>query len=66
MSGKCSVYGEGRVVYRVLVVKSEGKRPLGRPRCRWIIILRWIFSKRDVRVWTELSWFRIEKCSGHL
>jgi hypothetical protein len=27
--------GEGRGVYRVLVRKSEGNRPLGRPRCRW-------------------------------
>jgi hypothetical protein len=27
--------GEGRVVYRVLVGKPEGKRPLGRPRRRW-------------------------------
>jgi len=27
--------GEGRGVYRVLVGKPEGKRPLGRPRCRW-------------------------------
>ena len=27
--------GEGRGVHRVLVVKSEGKRPLGRPRRRW-------------------------------
>jgi hypothetical protein len=27
-------WGEGRGVYRVLVVKSEGKRPLGRPRRR--------------------------------
>ena len=27
--------GEERGVYRVLVEKSEGKRPLGRPRCRW-------------------------------
>jgi hypothetical protein len=26
---------EGRGVYKVLVGKSEGKRPLGRPRCRW-------------------------------
>ena len=29
----CTV--EGRVVHRVLVGKPEGKRPLGRPRCRW-------------------------------
>jgi len=27
--------GEGRGVYRVLVGKHEGKRPLGRPRSRW-------------------------------
>ena len=27
--------GEGRGVYRVLVGKPEGRRPLGRPRHRW-------------------------------
>jgi hypothetical protein len=27
--------GDGRGVYRVLVGKPEGKRPLGRSRCRW-------------------------------
>ena len=27
--------GEGRSVHRVLVGKPEGKRPMGRPRCRW-------------------------------
>jgi hypothetical protein len=27
--------GEGRGVYRVLMGKPEGKRPLGRPRRRW-------------------------------
>ena len=27
--------GELRRVYRVLVMKPEGKRPLGRPRCIW-------------------------------
>jgi len=27
--------GEGRGVYRVLVGKPEGKRPMGRPRHRW-------------------------------
>jgi len=27
--------GQGRGVYRVLMGKPEGKRPLGRPRCRW-------------------------------
>jgi hypothetical protein len=27
--------GEGRGVYRVLVGKPEGRRPMGRPRHRW-------------------------------
>jgi transposase len=27
--------GEGRGVYRVLVGRPEGKRPVGRPRRRW-------------------------------
>jgi len=27
--------GEGRGLYRVLVGKLEGKKPLGRPRHRW-------------------------------
>jgi len=35
MGGACSAYGEGTVVYRVLVGKLEGKTPLGRPRRRW-------------------------------
>jgi len=28
--------GEERVVYRVLMGKPEGKKPLGRPRRRWV------------------------------
>jgi hypothetical protein len=27
--------GEMRTAYNILVGKPEGKRPLGRPRCRW-------------------------------
>jgi hypothetical protein len=33
-TGHVARMGEGRGVYRVLVVKPEGKRPLGRPRRR--------------------------------
>ena len=35
MGRACSAYGEERSVYRVLVGKPEGKRPLRRPRRRW-------------------------------
>jgi hypothetical protein len=40
MGGACRADGEERGVYRVLVEKSEGKRPLGRPRCRWEVNIR--------------------------
>jgi len=33
-AGHVARMGEGRAVYRVLVGKPEGKRPLGRPRYR--------------------------------
>jgi hypothetical protein len=35
MGGICSADEERRDVYRVLVAKPEGKRPLGRPKRRW-------------------------------
>jgi hypothetical protein len=34
-AGHVARMGEGRGVYRVLIGRPEGKRPLGRPRCRW-------------------------------
>jgi len=34
-AGHVARVGEGRGVYRVLVGKPEGRRPLGRPRRRW-------------------------------
>ena len=34
-AGRVALMGERRGVYRVLVRKPEGKRPLGRPRSSW-------------------------------
>jgi hypothetical protein len=31
----CGMHGRGEKVYKVLVGKREGKRPLGRPGRRW-------------------------------
>jgi hypothetical protein len=58
--------GEKRGIYSVLVGKPGEKRPLGRPRIRWGIILIWIFGEWDVGVWTGSSWFRIGTGGGHL
>jgi hypothetical protein len=35
MGGTCSTYGGEKRLYKVLVGKPEGKRPLERPRRRW-------------------------------
>ena len=39
-AGHVARMGEERGVYRVLVGKPEGKRPLGRPRRRWVDNIR--------------------------
>jgi hypothetical protein len=36
MGRACSTNGKKRNVYGILVGKPEGKRPLGRPRHRWV------------------------------
>jgi hypothetical protein len=41
--------GEDRNVYKVLIGKPEGKRPLGRPRSRW-----------DKNVFREIGWGSVE------
>jgi hypothetical protein len=48
--------GEGRNVYRVLMGKPEGKRPLGRPRRRWEDGI-----KMDIREigWGGVEWIRL-------
>jgi hypothetical protein len=39
-AGHVARMGEERGVYRVLVGKPEGRRPLGRPRRRWVDNIR--------------------------
>ena len=53
-------------MYRVLVRKPEGKRPLGIPGVDGRIILRWIFRKWVVGAWTGSSWLRIRTGGAHL
>jgi hypothetical protein len=58
--------GEKRSAYRILVEKPEGKRPLGRPRRRWMdnikmdlrdigwCVIEWIDVAQDRDQWTAL------------
>jgi hypothetical protein len=39
--------GEERKMYKVLAGKPKGKRPLGRPRCRWEVGI--IMDVREIR-----------------
>ena len=64
--GHIACMGERRGVYRVLVRKPEGKRPLGRPRYRWEdnimmdlqevgwVSMDWIDVAQDRYRWWEL------------
>jgi hypothetical protein len=47
--------GEGRGAYRILAGKPDGRRPLGRSRHRWRLILKLIFEKWDGMAWPGCS-----------
>jgi hypothetical protein len=40
--------GEKRNVYRILVGIPEGKRPLGRPRSRWVNNIKMDLTRREI------------------
>jgi hypothetical protein len=58
--------GDRRGEYRVLVGRPERKRPLGRTRRRWGIILKRVFKKWKREAWNVLFWLRIGTGSGLL
>jgi hypothetical protein len=53
MGRACSTNGGEGNAYRILVEKLEGKRPLARPRCRWVENI-----KIDIREigWNGMDW----------
>jgi hypothetical protein len=55
-TGQVARMGETRNAYKILVGKREGKRPLGRPRCKWVDNI-----KIDVREkgWYGRDWIEI-------
>jgi hypothetical protein len=55
------MHGEGRGVYRVLVGKPEGKRPLGRPRRTWEGNIK--INLREIGIdenWIRLAQYRVK------
>jgi hypothetical protein len=49
--------GETMTAYRVLVGKPEGKRPLGRPRRRWVHNIKIVF--REIG-WDGMYWIDLD------
>jgi hypothetical protein len=57
---------ERRGVYRVLVGKHEGKKPLGRPRRKWDDNIKMDIKEEGERRRTGLIWLRTGTGGGHL
>jgi hypothetical protein len=53
--------GEKRNAYRLLVGKSEGKRPLGRPRRRWLDSIRMDLVEVG---WGDVDWIGLAQDRG--
>jgi hypothetical protein len=53
-------WGKKKNTYRLLVGKLEGKRLLGRARCRWVDNIKMDLERSDGVMWTGLVWLRIE------
>jgi hypothetical protein len=53
LAGHVARMGETRTAYGILVGKSEGKRPLGRPRRRWVGNIK--MDLREIR-WDGMDW----------
>ena len=56
MGRACNTYGASRDVYWVLVGKTEGKGPLGRPRHRWEDNIKMDFQ--EVGCWGK-DWIKL-------
>jgi len=66
VGGACSAYGDRRDVYRILVGKPQGKRPLGKPRHRWEDNIKIHRQEVGWKARTGLIWTRIGTGGGHL
>jgi hypothetical protein len=55
-AGHVAHMGEERKVYKVLVGKPEGRRPLGRPRRGWENVIRMLLEEIGWSMWSGFSW----------
>jgi hypothetical protein len=65
-AGHVARMGKGRGLYRVLIEKPEGKKPLRRPRRRWEENVNMDLQEVGCGVWTGWSWLRRDTGGGHM
>jgi hypothetical protein len=65
-AGHVACTEEGKGVYRVLVGRPEGKRPLGRPRLRWEDNIKMDLREIGIDGRTGFGWLRIGSSGGLL
>jgi hypothetical protein len=65
-AGHVARMGEGRGVYRVLVGRPEGKRPLGGPKRRWEDNIKMDLREIGIDGRTGFGWLRIGSSGGLL
>jgi hypothetical protein len=59
--GHVARMGAKRNAYRILVGNSEGKRPLGRPRRRWVDNIKMDLGEIG---WDGMDWFELARDTG--
>jgi hypothetical protein len=57
-AGHVARMSEKRNAYRILMGKPEGKRPLGRPRRRWVDNIK--MDVREIR-WDGMNWIDLAR-----
>jgi hypothetical protein len=62
-AGHVACLGETRNAYRIVVGKTEGKRPLGRPRRRWVDNIK--IDLREIG-WDGVDWIDLGQDRGQL
>jgi hypothetical protein len=62
-AGHVSRMEEKRNAHKLLVVKPEGKRPLGRPICRWVDNIKMDLGEVG---WADVDWIGLAKNRNRL
>jgi len=62
MGGLCSTHGKMSRVYKILVGKSEGKRPLRKPSRKWEDNIR--LDRREIGL-EDVDWIHVTQDRDH-